>query len=626
LVVCEKELVIRSESGDPEMCVIDCGAGGGFSFCDVDKEEGVNAIFTGLTIRNATIGVKVVTTGLMFEGVCLELNSCIVEGCAAEGIKQSAMDVYLTMSNCRIRYNGAGGVASSSMWGQFTLDDCYVHDNGGTGVSMSNSEGYGGIVRHSVFAGNGGHGLKTDYVCAEDCTFEDNALSGAYVWSSGGSFADCDFARNRDGGVHFEYAEGWISATRCRFLDNSAAIAGGGIGILGSSYNGYKSFLTLADCLFSGNTSPKGGAVYCGDGDSYYLTPMLDGTIRGCTFYGNAADVGSFAYIQTDAESWTPSSVHIENTIIAAHSSGEPLYCEEVDTLEVTCSDVFGNDGGDWVGCLAGLDTIPGNVSADPLFCDPATGDFHLAATSLCIQSECGLIGALGEGCFPSATLDIQPGSCPNILDIDASGDDMLSVAILGARWLDVLQVVPESVRLEGFAPPWWSYEDVAGPAAGGDTTACPAAEPDGYRDMILEFKAAEIAAAIGNASPGDVVTLRLTGTLAGGADFSAADRVTIAHSNSLIHVRGSHVILGPVIPNPANPTARIAYYLPRETHVDLVIYDVAGRVVARVLHEAMPAGEHEVVWNAAGVASGVYFAQLVTAREEATYKLVVMK
>jgi hypothetical protein len=39
-----------------------------------------------------------------------------------------------------------------------------------------------------------------------------------------------------------------------------------------------------------------------------------------------------------------------------------------------------------------------------------------------------------------------------------------------------------------------------------------------------------------------------------------------------------------------------------------------------------MPAGDHEVTWDAGGIASGVYFARLTTPEGSYTTKLVVMK
>jgi len=63
--------------------------------------------------------------------------------------------------------------------------------------------------------------------------------------------------------------------------------------------------------------------------------------------------------------------------------------------------------------------------------------------------------------------------------------------------------------------------------------------------------------------------------------------------------------------PNPFNPSTKIGYQLPVESHVTLRVYDVMGREVATLVNDNRHAGLNEVVWNAANVASGVYFCRI---------------
>ncbi|MEX1138540.1 MAG: FlgD immunoglobulin-like domain containing protein [Bacteroidota bacterium] len=65
--------------------------------------------------------------------------------------------------------------------------------------------------------------------------------------------------------------------------------------------------------------------------------------------------------------------------------------------------------------------------------------------------------------------------------------------------------------------------------------------------------------------------------------------------------------------PNPFNPSTTISYTLPRQSRVNITVYDVAGREVSVLVDKNMNAGPQSVVWNArdrrgAGVSSGVYF------------------
>jgi TolA-binding protein len=62
--------------------------------------------------------------------------------------------------------------------------------------------------------------------------------------------------------------------------------------------------------------------------------------------------------------------------------------------------------------------------------------------------------------------------------------------------------------------------------------------------------------------------------------------------------------------PNPFNPVARIQFALPRAGVVSLVVYDVLGREVARLVEGYCDAGDHSVVWDAKSNASGTYYAR----------------
>lgn len=84
-------------------------------------------------------------------------------------------------------------------------------------------------------------------------------------------------------------------------------------------------------------------------------------------------------------------------------------------------------------------------------------------------------------------------------------------------------------------------------------------------------------------------------------------------------------------MPNPFNPTTRIAFALPEAAHVNVSIFDVRGRLVATLVERSMPAGPGEVLWNgrdAHGVqaSSGVYFYKLTAGAHSLTKKMVLVK
>jgi len=84
--------------------------------------------------------------------------------------------------------------------------------------------------------------------------------------------------------------------------------------------------------------------------------------------------------------------------------------------------------------------------------------------------------------------------------------------------------------------------------------------------------------------------------------------------------------------PNPFNPATTIRFDLATAGPVLLCVYDVAGRLVRRLIDERRPAGRSQsVVWNGLdggerSVSSGVYFYRLDTAGFSETRKLIVLR
>jgi len=76
------------------------------------------------------------------------------------------------------------------------------------------------------------------------------------------------------------------------------------------------------------------------------------------------------------------------------------------------------------------------------------------------------------------------------------------------------------------------------------------------------------------------------------------------------------HFELNQNYPNPFNPSTTIRYALPQSTGIQLVVYDIRGRIVKTLFSGQQPVGWHEVVWNGLDetgtqVATGMYFAWL---------------
>ena len=101
----------------------------------------------------------------------------------------------------------------------------------------------------------------------------------------------------------------------------------------------------------------------------------------------------------------------VENTIIAFNDFTLLAECHSSSNPSFSCTDIHGNSGGDWTGCVASFLGVNGNISEDPLFCDVSSDDFHLQSDSPCAPANsagCGLIGALDVGCGPIAVEEVS--------------------------------------------------------------------------------------------------------------------------------------------------------------------------------------------------------------------------
>ena len=70
--------------------------------------------------------------------------------------------------------------------------------------------------------------------------------------------------------------------------------------------------------------------------------------------------------------------------------------------------------------------------------------------------------------------------------------------------------------------------------------------------------------------------------------------------------------------PNPFNPTTTIAYDVAEQAHITLVVYNLLGQEVIRLVDEVQQGGRYQVTWNARNtqnreVASGIYLYRLVS-------------
>jgi len=140
-----------------------------------------------------------------------------------------------------------------------------------------------------------------------------------------------------------------------------------------------------------------------------------DPTLTSCTISGNyGPDAGGIA---TSGYSY----VTVERSIIGFSLSSPGVSCATADAFTVTCADIFGNEGGDWIACIADQAGTNGNFSADPGFCDATAYDFRIPRDSPCADAPgCGLMGSQPAACGVR-TFTVCPDGSADFLTIQAA-------------------------------------------------------------------------------------------------------------------------------------------------------------------------------------------------------------
>ena len=100
------------------------------------------------------------------------------------------------------------------------------------------------------------------------------------------------------------------------------------------------------------------------------------------------------------------------------------------------------------------------------------------------------------------------------------------------------------------------------------------------------------------------------------GATFLSNDDVTLVEEYKLSEN----------YPNPFNPSTSISYSLTDNNQVRVEIYNINGKLVETLVNEYQTAGLHQIMWNAAGQSSGVYFIKVTAQNLSKMQKVVYIK
>ena len=282
-----------------------------------------------------------------------------------------AAGIYIGTGNCNLLIAGKAINLISEAGAASTTIHC-THD--GRGIWVYEFEGDASVISgFTVFDGSSsaGGGIRIEKASAlvEDCVFEECvAPHGGAVYINTPSetprFTGCRFMYNTAGGGRPTDVE--VNDT----TDSQPSLPADGMG--GAVYLQYGDFVAdFAHCVFVGNIADYG--TLASSKDAIY-------NVSRCTFVGNTCISGSALYS-------TETGANVTTSIMASNYGADVVYCN-YSLPTITCCDMFDNDEGDWINCIAGQNGVNGNFSVDPLFVDPENDDYTILTISPCAASN----------------------------------------------------------------------------------------------------------------------------------------------------------------------------------------------------------------------------------------------
>ncbi len=618
-------------------CVIEYGDASG-SGANIHG-GGIYCLGTDLLLSHSTIRFCSATGngGGMYCATCsptLEYSS-FIENSADNGGGLHLESAYPVIYECHFNDNSAlgngGGICS------LVLTDLQINLT----TFFENSASSGGGIYISETTDSYIWECQISYCVASDCG------GGIYIheWSWPQIFenkiVDGNMARE-GGGIYILNSNPIINNN---IISNNSAEDGGGIYITGYTPNIGPD---ITSNTISKNSARYGGGIYCtgwdplitynsisenyaliDGGGSYFTQHAPADSLEKNTYYGNVAGgLGGGIYLPSFP-------ITISNSIFWKNidSSGIDSLMQIHPSSFITAPTVKYSDvQGGWPGTA--------NINQYPAFVDTAWDDFRLHWISPCIDAgdpspSCNdPDGTRADmGCYffdqsdPVRVL-LTPHTTSHSIIIP-SGGSSFDYTI----WATNITAVPQlpTVRIDVTLPNGSTFGPVLGGWTiniAGDSTLSyvgtqnvPTIAPEGgYRYNAW--------AVVGGSSSTDYFYFEKTAThvdeiVPGGwiNTGELPEEVVLSEKSRPITCS-----LEQVYPNPFNPSTTISFQLSAFSHVSLRVYDVSGRQVAELVNDCRNAGNHEVMFDASGLPSGVYFAQLNTGTTQYTQKLLLVK
>lgn len=505
-----------------------------------------------------------------------------------------------------------------------TIDSNQAVSAGGGIYCASNSNPT--IIGNTINSNSASSGGGIYCEDSPNAVIDGNAISDNSATGRGGGIAcsNCDTLQMSGNTISGNSAV-WGGAIHCSntdanitynsIFDDSVAYDAGGV------WCGEGSNCTISYNRITDNSAGRhGGGIVC---EVNCTTQVTNNTISGnkaAINFSGAYGGGLFVYNYAHAT--------VLNTILWAdsacnHPDPDEIFVGPNSSVAVTYSDVQDTL---WPG--------DGNISCDPQFCYPDTGNYYLHENSCCVGAGQGGvdIGAFGVGCppEPEITLTIIPGDT-----VVAHTDTLCYHVICENRTPDYQSL---SFKVNVRLPNGNMYGPIFGPArfgmfgygiSRGDMCHfVPPQAPIGDYWLFAEVYNLELSAR-------DSMAFAVTGDgqLAGLESALGEWQTVVARLGDQDLLGGGIEIGIPTqfalqgnYPNPFNASTTINYQLPTTSDVKLEVYNLLGRNVATMVDERQQAGYRSVIWDASEVSSGLYFYKLTAGEFTETRRMMLVK
>ena len=419
-VALTNRVLVRSVNG-PEVTVIEGSRSDPYTGEGIDVRcayVGDGSVLSGFTLTkgSANWGYAAVSLG----GGVLCHSFGVVTNCVLIG-------------NIAERGNG-GGVCGG------TLVHCKLTDNRATGVSPE-GKAVGGM-------GGGGY----------SCTLSNCVVTANSAWEGGGAFGgtlyNCTLADNRvsawaGGDAKPFYAAGRGGGASESTLYNCTVTANSSNAVGGGAYRG-----TLYNCVLTGNSAT---GEYEGRGGGASSSTLYNCTVTGNSATGELASGGGVSggtlYNCTVTGNSATGEYGSSGGVVGGTLYNCIVYFNQAPNGPDWSVDWNGNPTKFASSCTAPLPEGPGNIAADPLFVNAATGDFRLQSDSPCIDAGTNLVGLVFLDPWTGEERPYAPAEMP--IPQDGNGDGVARFD-MGAIEFDptvpfITRVVltPEGLRIE---------------------------------------------------------------------------------------------------------------------------------------------------------------------------------